>query len=318
MDSLLKTATCVIPKPKRGADFLFPLGWLSDTKLAAAETLPIKKLNGQYAFRCVALELTTGQRQQLGEQPRRLRGGVLSHDGKWVLENPLNSPFELTTPQATTLDGKQKQSWLRDKDKKLIPCAKPLWLSDSRTWVFLAFDNKQIYAVTGKLASSTQAKIIPLGEPSQATGGWGWGIDGIAASQLIANPKDDLIIGVRESSVYSKIDLWRYEFRLSQGQRSRREFKIPFPSEDEVDTVVDYSSQSQRLALLTTSSKDWRQKSLHTMRLDGSQRVCLGTLKSNDSHLDLEWLPSGKKLSFRYDNALWVVPDTPPKQPQII
>lgn len=209
--------------------------------------------------------------------------------------------------------------WLvpKQNNKTLIPCSKPLWLSDSKTWVFLAFDDNQIYAVTGKLASSTKAKVIPLGEPSQATGGWGWGGDGIAASHLIATPKDDLIVGVRESRVYSKIDLWRYEFRLSQGQRSRREFKVPFPKEEEVE-VVAYAPQSQRLALLTTSSKDRSQRSLHTMRLDGSQRVCLGTLKTSDHILNLEWLPSGKKLSFHYDNALWVVPDVPPKQPQII
>ena len=316
MESLLKNAACAIPKPKRGVDFLFPLGWLSDTKLVGAETLPIKNPNGQYAFRYVTLELTSRQRQVLGEQPNRLWGGVLSPDRRWVLKSFQDSPFELA-PQAMTLDGKQKQRWLLDKDKKLIPCAKPLWLSDSKTWVLLAFDNKQIYAVTGKLASTTKAKVIPLGEPSQATGGWGWGIDGIAASHLVANPKDDLIVGVRESRVYSKIELWRYEFRLSQGQRSRREFKVPFPKEEEVE-VVAYAPQSQRLALLTTSSKDRSQKSLHTMRLDGSQRACLGTLKTSDRLLNLEWLPSGKKLSFRYDNALWVVPDAPPTQPQII
>ena len=82
MDSLLKNATCVIPKPKRGADFLFLLGWLSDTKLVAAESRPIKMLNGQYAFRYVTLELTSRQRQVLGEQPHRLWWGVLSPNGK--------------------------------------------------------------------------------------------------------------------------------------------------------------------------------------------------------------------------------------------
>jgi hypothetical protein len=315
MDSLLKNATRALSQEL--LDRYALLGWATDRKLLAQEWQIVEGSTAANPFfRSVSIELPSKKITTRGLTNQRYRG-TLSPDKTWVLEHSTdNSPRDIW---AFSMNDFSPCLWLvpKQNNKTLIPCSKPLWLSDSKTWVFLAFDDNQVYAVTGKLASSTKAKVIPLGEPSEATGGWGSQIQVIGASHLIANPKDDLIVGVRESRVYSKIELWRYEFRLSQGQRSRRELKIPLPKEEDVDTVT-YAPQSQRLALLTTSVKDGRQKSLYTMRLDGSQRVCLGTVTLRSRLEKLEWLPSGKKLSFQYDNALWVVPDAPPRQPQII
>ncbi|MBB6050849.1 hypothetical protein [Armatimonas rosea] len=315
MDSLLKNATRALSQ--KLLDRYVLLGWVTDRKFLAQEWRFIGGSTGKSPlFRTVSIELPSEKITTRAITNQRYRG-TLSPDKTWVLEHSTdNSPRDVW---AFSMNDFSPCLWLvpKSNNKTLIPCSKRLWLSDSKTWVFLAFDDNQIYAVTGKLASSTKVKVIPLGEPSEATGGWGSQIQVIGASHLIANPKDDLIVGVRESRVYSKIDLWRYEFRLTQGQRSRREFKIPFPKEEEVE-VVTYTPQNQRLALLTASSTDRSQKSLYTMRLDGSQRVCLGTVTSPYPLEELDWLPSGKKLSFRYDNALWVVPDAPPTQPQIL
>ncbi len=315
MDSLLKNATRALSQELLNRYVL--LGWATDRKLLAQEWRFTEGTTGANPFfRSVSIELPSEKITTIEVVNQRHRRGILSPDKIWLLEHSNDSPRDVW---AFSINDFSPHLWLVPKlnNKTLIPCSKSLWLSDSKTWVFLAFDNKQIYAVTGKLASSTKAKVIPLGEPSEATGGWGSQIHVIGASHLVANPKDDLIVGVRESRVYSKIDLWRYEFRLSQGQRSRRECKVPFPKEEEVETVA-YAPQSQRLALLTTSSKDQSQKSLHTMRLDGSQRVCLGTITSRYPLQNLEWLPSGKKLSFFHDGALWALPDAPPQPPQLV
>ncbi|WP_395093011.1 hypothetical protein [Armatimonas sp.] len=332
MDSLLKNAVRVYTPPQQGRHVRF-LGWRTDTTQLAVEW-PTKLAKGRYVFRTIEMELPSGKRRPLGENIDialfSRTSGVPSPNGKWVLSSPLSNP-EVTDLTAVTLDGKQKRHWAVDKhkisdsDRWLLVGSKPLWVANGTAWVMLAFQDKKLYALTGSLLGDPLARIIPLGTSNNATGAYSLWPDTITSGHLIESPDGDLIRGVGRVNDYSErlktrsALFWRWEFRLSQGQRSRREtpFEVPFPKSE---TVLDiaYSPQSQRLAAFTFAESDRERWSIHTMRLDGSQRLCLGTVTSPYPLEELDWLPSGKKLSFRYDNALWVVPDAPPKQPQIM
>ncbi|WP_309711805.1 hypothetical protein [Armatimonas sp.] len=274
------------------------------------------------------MELPSGKRRPLGENIDIAlfyrTSGVPSPNGKWVLSDPRSNPTALDLT-AITLDGKQKRHWAVGKHKIIDVGSKPLWIANGTAWVMLAFQDKKLYALTGSLLGDQSARIISLGTSNSATGAYGLWPDTIVMGHLIESPDGDLIRGIGRVNDYSKrlktgsALFWRWEFRLSQGQRSRREtpFEVPFPKGA---TVLDiaYSPRSQRLATFTFAESDRERWSIHTMRLDGSERVCLGTVTSRYPLQDLEWLPSGKKLSFRYDNALWVLPDILPKAPQIL
>ena len=321
MDSLLKNATRVL-----SLRTLRPLGWLSDSVLLAAETRPIKKPNGKYVYRSVAIELPSRKRQTRGEHHNRFWGGVPSPNGKWVLSDPLNNPTEIDLT-GVTLDGKQKRDCgvdkhkIIDSDRWLVAGSKPLWIANGTAWVMLAFQGQKPYALTGSLLGDQSARIVPLGAPSSATGAYGVWTDTIILGHLIESPDGDLIRGVGRSNdeKADTVRFWRWEFRLSQGQRSRKEtpFEVPFPKGQWAKDIT-YSPQTRRIAIVTAPFQANDQWFLHTMALDGSQRVCLGTLPARYGPEKLQWLPSGKKLSFEHDNALWVLPDAPPARPKLL
>ncbi|MCX6365634.1 MAG: hypothetical protein NTX57_02865 [Armatimonadetes bacterium] len=237
MDSLLKNAACVIPQPKTKQ--LLPLFWLTESRLLVQERRPT---GSPPQVRTGILDIPSGKTTYPASVPRYLQGS-LSPNKKWVLcEPPTQWDYEgVLWVEAVSLNGQPTQRWTYEKPElgfQVFKTSNFFWLPDGRSWVLLAYASTNkgnlIYALTGNWTEKPYIKVFPLG-----------------LSQ------DDISPSTNTQSAYL-----HWELRLSQGERSQREFPPK-----------------------------------------GTQ---------------LQWLPSGKKLSFQYDNALWVVPDAPPKQPQII
>jgi hypothetical protein len=327
MDSLLKNAACVIPQPKTKQ--LLPLFWLTESRLLVQERRPT---GSPPQVRTGILDIPSGKTTYPASVPRYLKGS-LSPNKKWVLcEPPTQWDYEgVLWVEAVSLNGQPTRRWTYAKPElgfQVFKTSNFFWLPDGRSWVLLAYASTNkgnlIYALTGNWTEKPYIKVFPLGlsqdDISPSTNTQSAHLQrGAPLAHLIDSPDGDLIRGIRMAHNWEAktVTFHRWEFRRSQGERSQREFPItvPFPKGEIVCEIVS-SPTSQRLAVLTASYHTPNQFFLHTLQKDGPQRACLGTLTLYDPKgTQLQWLSSGKKLSFRYDNALWVVPDAPPKQP---
>lgn len=324
MENLLTRARTVykLPRGKGGWSVVSnSLVWRTETQLLG---LARRHGDSESFFHRVTIDLPSGRTTEIG-QTRFWRGWEsVSPNGRWIA----GIDFFAAEVRVSSVNGGKERVWrAKPVEGALRPrtlASFPLWLHGGESWVVLLSNTEEgrLWAVTGASNAPEKARTIDLGMASAATGGlatWG-GIDG---SDLLFSPDDDLIHGVNalgEGPLGKDDQLRRFSFRLSRGERSRIESVVPFVEGVSVRRV-SYSSPARRMAILSTQGYGAAKTtvSLHTMRPNGWERVCLGNAEKVDA-VDflglLQWLPSGKALSFWHNDELRVIDDAPPKPSQ--
>lgn len=341
MDDLLKNATCVL-SPQLAKQFSPVVFWLTDSQLLLQERLS----KSRFLIRTAVLQIPN---KKLTFQKPLTHGfdGVLSPDKKWVLYHPRpNWDIEsLRELEAVSLIGKPNRHWIIEKNQPgqtwepgwdYYKDSGALWLPGGKSWVVPASDRSSrkttICALTGTWSGKSYINVIPLGLPDDGVESHnsttpGFFNDTAPLLHFLSSPDGDLIIGIHliHNWKTKTATLKRFEFRLSKGKSSVKEYPFitPFPA-GQIVREIAYSSVSQRLAVLTVTYDGSNFCFLHTLKTDGSQRVCLGQLDYQNVvdptifYRSLQWLPSGKSLSLHHNHRLWVLPDAPPQQPQLI
>ncbi len=252
--------------------------------------------------------------------------GSMSYYSKGVSSAPLDGGLVIKRESA--------------RSEKIYIGSNMIWTSDSRRWVQVVADGKNIYAFVEGLDSPGFIRKIPLGYPKDSIGDNG----GIRTTLLGWTKSGSLLASNGESTDFPNIIAHRtisfFEFNVDDGPVRLREYSVKLPNEDLLSFLYPYrepevvlSPGGDRLGWIVFAKEGeaplhkllarWIPKlrkqprniiELCTSRLDGSGMKMIGFLDYDKIHDNpkapfcLRWLPNGKSLSFIFDNALWTIP----------
>jgi hypothetical protein len=230
---------------------------------------------------------------------------LLSPDGKWLLTWGAEGEPEGPTQEVGDLsmvDGTHH--------KHLKPTGSPYicWLDDGRHWIewdYITYEGR-FHQV--RIHSVNDDTVRELRVP------WRGGLKGEVDLEdgrfvslerlLILFPAN--YIGVDEAG-FLEIGEWD----LQHPGSAKRMYKIPVGKDAKI-SAVRFSSGGKRVACLY-SAKNRRSWQIRVSNLDGTNvhDVTGLPLVSGDNEFaisQLDWSPDGKRLSFVYDDSIWVVP----------
>lgn len=290
------------------------LVFVKDTK-KAARALSLNPMTGVQTPLTALTDTFPGVKQKV------LGSWNLSPDGKWVAATANafdGSGWPGPTQEITSVDGQHQFSWaaLEYTNNGTPPKAQArlVWLPDSRRWL--------------KSESTGEVRMNSLDAPDR--GGIPLALPAGIYALIGVTPDYRLIASDTLGNVSKPITL--YEIGLYPNPTPGRKFTVMMPDGAEIRDIA-LSPQGDRLAwslfskrvppmraflakLLPSLVKNATPSygiSLWTSRTDGKELRELGfqEVKPNDPALpepvDLRWTPDGKRLSFRYKEALYVM-----------
>ncbi|WP_395142277.1 hypothetical protein [Armatimonas sp.] len=337
MQKLLQRARKVFT-PKKNT--FVNLAWQSDSRLIGLEASAPKSAKDKPAVAFFSVDVLTGRRTT---SPNRLPFLAIDFvGGTELVFSPESAALLGITDDDTgfvvhilSTDGQRHHTWELEKpllsiSERLHHASPPFWSDHGRAWVVLAFRHKgeeptsELFAVTGRRDEPGKFRIVSLGRSDKSEIGCfhpdafqgQYGFVNFNLGAILECTDGDTVLGARGTlQIGYRPQLFRYTFRLSEGARSRTATIIPFPTVGSFNQLA-YSPVSKRLAVFV--AQDYRKDTsllqqgyeLHTLRLDGSQRVALGELAfpyTGPFPRQLQWLPGGRKLCFEFKGAFYVV-----------
>jgi hypothetical protein len=233
---------------------------------------------------------------------------ALSPDGKWLLWQSTSS-FPDGQWIAATLDG-QSQQWKQGSDAgSEFPgiSTHPVWLRDSSGWVEL------VSRYANQTYTITQANLYRLGKTDPVKR---IRIRGLDDGLLAGVTQDDRVMmhhpdDPRASEV-TQAEFSRIGLDAETVSAQKLTFSLP-TSADAADFIL--SPHGNRLAwILKREREPSRQYTLYIANADGTGIHPIGSTegvqvgKGYSWPRDIRWLPDGKRLSFVFKKAVWVIP----------
>jgi hypothetical protein len=289
--------------------------WLSDREILSYRTGPGKSM---HFFR---RDIFTQQETPLPALDRRLhdyRAGyemTVSPDGTWIL---WGGPEEGWHSMAIRLDGSAMMKTPYDRNSS------PHWLDGSRHWVNLFINWQQEQWVGGEVydtaAPNRPPRKVAIGQPNRAGRGW---VYITPDSRMVWINRWQRINGFDPEILFS-------EAGFDANRMPRRNYRIVLPHAATVKGYL-YSPDGHRIAWLLSIAHTSpiaafvkrflpkfhvateRTDSLWVSRLDGGDFHEIGMVSDKISQHQpglscMRWLPSGRRISFLYQDAIWTVP----------